>query len=379
MYLSILIPSLYSQGAEYVAACMARGFAEAGHRVDVVVSALQRDLEAQTTDRKPFALSENIRLVYLPHRRARHNILALRQYIKRNRPDIILNNAAPFTPALALARFLLPKTIPTKIVHVEHLGGIGLDAEGNPVQPIPSLQAKFFNTLLHRYAVILVVSQGTGEALNRMTGYPLSRIFTVYNPALDSLSLEKMKASPAHPWLQAKTIPTLIAAGAFCPAKNYPNLLRAFAIARAKCPCRLILFGSGPQKSEYEHLIQELNLQDCVSLPGYTDNLPAEIKAADAFIVSSNIESFSIVLVEALAAGTPVISTDAPYGPPEILQGGKYGILVKRNDPDALADGILQVLNGHAIPPTPEAYERFILANTVKRYEVALATLFPKP
>ena len=113
--------------------------------------------------------------------------------------------------------------------------------------------------------------------------------------------------------------------------------------------------------------------------PGYTDNLPAEIKAADAFIVSSNIESFSIVLVEALAAGTPVISTDAPYGPPEILQNGKYGILVKRNNPDALADGILQVLNGHAIPPTPEAYERFTLPNTVKRYEAALATLFPKP
>lgn len=379
MYLSILIPTLYSQGAEYVAACMARGFAEAGHRVDVVVSALQRDLEAQTTDRKPFALSENIRLVYLPHRRARYNILALRQYIKRNRPDIILNNAAPFTPALALARLLLPREVPTKIVHVEHLGGIGLDSEGNPVHPTPSLRAKLFHALLRRYAAILVVSQGTGEALHRMTGYPLSRIFTVYNPALDDVARKKMQSPPNHPWLVSKSCPTFVAAGAFTIFKNHLNLLRAFAIAHAKRPCRLILFGSGPLKPEYERLVQELNLQDCVSLPGYTDNLPAEIKAADAFIVSSNIESFSIVLVEALAAGTPVISTNAPYGPPEILQNGKYGILVKRNNPDALAAGILQVLNGHAIPPTPEAYERFTLANTVKRYEAALATLFPKP
>lgn len=379
MYLSILIPTLYSQGAEYVAACMARGFAEAGHRVDVVVSALQRDLEAQTTDRKPFALGANIRLVYLPHRRARHNILALRQYIQQNRPDVILNNAAPFTPALALARLLLPKTFPTKVVHVEHLGGIGLDAEGNPIQPRASLRTELFYALLRRYDAILVVSQGTGEALHRLTGYPLSRIFTVYNPALDDVARKKMSAPPSHPWLASKTCPTFVAAGAFCPAKNYPNLLRAFAKVRVQHPCRLVIFGNGPLKSEYERLIKELNLQECVSLPGYTDNLPAEIKAADAFIVSSNIESFSIVLTEALAAGTPVISTDAPYGPPEILQGGKYGILVKRNDPDALAAGILQVLNGHAILPTPEAYERFTLSNTVKRYEAALATLFPKP
>jgi glycosyltransferase involved in cell wall biosynthesis len=90
----------------------------------------------------------------------------------------------------------------------------------------------------------------------------------------------------------------------------------------------LIIFGEGGLRSEYERLIEELGIGDSVSLPGFTNNLPAELKGGACFVVSSLIESFSVVLVEALASGVPVVSTDCPYGPGEILKRGKYGTLV---------------------------------------------------
>ena len=107
-------------------------------------------------------------------------------------------------------------------------------------------------------------------------------------------------------------------------------------------------------------------------LAGHTSNLPAEIKGATAFIVSSNVESFSVVLVEALAAGTPVISTACPYGPPELLQDGKYGTLVPVNNPQALADAIVEQIRNPRQAAPKEAWEPYTVKNVVKAYEKAL-------
>ena len=131
-------------------------------------------------------------------------------------------------------------------------------------------------------------------------------------------------------------------------------------------------------RNEYERLIRDLGIEDSVSLPGFTDNLPAELKGASCFVVSSLIESFSVVLVEALASGVPVVSTDCPYGPGEILQRGKYGILVKNDDVTSLAEGILKVLRGEGIKPPPESYAPFTIDAVVDRYERAMEDVLDK-
>jgi len=372
MYISILITSLYSQGAEYVAASMARGLFAAGHKVDVVVSAVHDEIASANPEKAPFPLTEGIHLVHLPGRRARQNIVALRQYIKRNRPDVVLNNAGPFMLALSLARLLIPWGCKTKIVHVEHSSSVGCDSSC-------SVMSKFFTKircfLLNRYDGVFAVSEGTRLQLCSATGFPLERAFTVYNPAIDVMSQKIMQLPSRHPWLNKKEIPVVVAAGAFCKFKNHLLLIRAFAKVCEVVQCRLIIFGDGPLRSDYENELRKLRIEDKVSLPGYTNQLPAEIKAADVFVVSSDGESFSIVLVEALAAGTPVVSTDAPYGPPEILEYGKYGILVKRGNVDSMSAGIIKALSGYEIVPPKESYERFRIENIVKNYESGLRSI----
>ena len=135
---------------------------------------------------------------------------------------------------------------------------------------------------------------------------------------------------------------------------------------------RLVIFGEGGEREFYLNLIKELGIEDSVNLPGFTDNLPAELKSASGFVVSSKVESFSVVLVEALASGVPVVSTNCPYGPAEILHSGQYGILVNNNDLDALADGITFVLSGKGVAPRPEMVSQYTVGAVVDRYEQAL-------
>ena len=162
-----------------------------------------------------------------------------------------------------------------------------------------------------------------------------------------------------------------VAAGAHVCLKGYDVLIRAFARLADKS-VRLIIFGDGPETDNYRKLIAELGVADRVSLPGYVENLPAEIKAADSFVVSSQSESFSIVLVEALAASTPVVSTNCPLGPPEILQNGKYGIMCAAGDPNSLADALQWVLDGQAIVPPRESWEKYTIENVMDKYECAI-------
>jgi len=373
MKIATLVTSLYSQGAEYVTAAMARGFFAAGHQVDVVVTAVHGDLAKTMTDRKPFALTKGIRLVQLPHRHSRENIWALRNYIRENRPDVFLCNAAPSIYAMILANKLLPRKYRTRIINVEHLSGIGLDAKGNRIYPAgASLKGLMMNALLRQADAIFTVSEGTRLAINRCRDYPLEKIHTVYNPAVDEVTDAKLQLPAMHPWLQDKTMPVFVSAGALTGWKNFELLVRAFARVRTVKPCRLIVFGEGPRRLVLENLALELGIATDVSLPGYTNQLPAEMKAADAFVVSSDVESFSIVLVEAMAAGVAIVSTDAPYGPPEILKNGTFGRLVPRNDCTALARAMTEVLDGKGRVVPQSRVDDFRTENIVRLYERAL-------
>lgn len=191
---------------------------------------------------------------------------------------------------------------------------------------------------------IVAISSGVASDLGRVSGLPPERIATVHN-GVDLRRVEALAASPvADPWFEAGAPPVLLAAGRLAPQKDFPTLLNAFARVRSRREARLVILGEGPERARLERLAADLGIAADLKMPGAVLNPFAYMARARLFVLSSAWEGFGNVLVEALACGCPVVSTDCPSGPGEILDGGAFGRLVPVGDEEALADGILRAL-----------------------------------
>lgn len=375
MKISFIIQDLFQQGAQYVTALMIRGFIAKGYDVDLVVSKVHADLKKRG-DIKPFEIPIETNVTVLPSRKARNNVKAIQKYLLVNQPDAIVAMSSNYTIALALATLLLPGKVKHKCVfaYVEHSGFVGFDLKTMMPARSRHFSIEWFRSLFLKksYNVIMGVSKGTSKALEHHMRCRPNYVVPVYNPVIDDLYWKKLAEAPSHPWIKNKDITTIVAAGAHCEIKNHKCLFEALKLANERVPVRLILFGKGELTDCYQKWINDHNMSDKITLAGHTSNLPAEIHGADAFIISSDLESFSVVLVEALAARVPVISTNCMYGPPELLQNGKFGTLVPTNNPQALADAIIsQVLHPKVAAPK-ESWEPFTVENIVNVYENAL-------
>jgi len=336
-----------------------------GYDVDLVVSKVHQDLVRDRPDLKPFCVPEAVRWINLKDRKASRNIIELARYFRRETPDVVFSMSTNYDEAVGLAMWLCGRGRP-KFLPVEH----GAYMEW-PVRM--RLLQRLRRWAWCRYVDLqLAVSEGVKQALvNVRYRFPEDKVFVVNNPVIDESFWQKQSGIARHPWLKEKTGKVFVAAGSHVAVKRYGMLIRAFAQLTDQST-RLIIFGEGPETGNYKKLISELGIQDRVSLPGFSDNLPAVIKAADAFVVSSKSESFSIVLVEALAVGTPVVSTDCPLGPPEILQHGKYGLMCAVNDINSMTKALQRVLDGDAINPLRESWEKYTLERVMDNYECAI-------
>lgn len=199
--------------------------------------------------------------------------------------------------------------------------------------------------------LIIAVSKGVAEDLASTTGLSLERIKVIYNPVISLDLLEKAEEPVNHPWFTSKEIPVILGAGRFVKQKDFFTLIRAFALVRQHCLARLIIIGQGAEQFELEQLVHDLNLDGEVDFPGFVENPYAYMSKAKVFVLSSAWEGFGNVIVEAMATGTAVVSTDCPSGPAEILENGKYGRLVPVGDFKALAHAILLTLENPIAPP----------------------------
>jgi glycosyltransferase involved in cell wall biosynthesis len=169
----------------------------------------------------------------------------------------------------------------------------------------------------------------------------------VVTPELYRLAEEPLD----HPWFAPGQPPVILGVGRLEPQKDFATLLRAFSTVHADRPCRLVILGEGGQRRELQALAAELGIAADLAMPGFVTNPYAYLRHASLFAFSSRWEGFGNALVEALAVGTPVVSTDCPDGPSEILEGGRFGPLVPVGDHAALADAMRLVLDG---PPAPD-------------------------
>jgi len=136
-----------------------------------------------------------------------------------------------------------------------------------------------------------------------------------------------------------------VAAGRLSPQKDFATLLDAFHQMRRHRQAHLLILGEGPCRGALEAQVSALKLSEDVAMPGFAANPYAFMRHASAFVLSSRHEGMPAVLIEAMACGCPVISTDCPSGPSEILEGGRYGALVPVGDAASLASSMIQTLD----------------------------------
>jgi glycosyltransferase involved in cell wall biosynthesis len=223
---------------------------------------------------------------------------------------------------------------------------------------------------------IVAVSQGVADDLASITGLSAQNIRVIANPVITSGLESSARAAVQLPWPEDDTTPMIVGAGRLTRQKDFPTLIRAFAGLRMKRPCRLMILGEGKDRQALEDLIDALGLADDVRLPGFVENPYAYIRRASLFVLSSRWEGSPNVLTEALALGVPVVATDCPSGPVEILQGGRYGRLVPMGDVDRMTDAMQATLDH---PPEPsflkQAVRAYTVENSSRRYlEVLLGT-----
>lgn len=198
---------------------------------------------------------------------------------------------------------------------------------------------------------VVAVSDGVrADILQRFT-VDASQVVTIYNPVLDESQL-----IPKSPSTGFATPPKIVALGRLARQKGFDILIEA--MRQVPQPWQLEIWGDGEDKSLLQTQIEASGLQDHIRLCGHTSQPLDMLRQADVFVLSSRYEGFGLVLVEALAAGCSIVATDCPHGPREILENGRYGLLVGNENPQALAAGISQALSQAHLYNVVEMLER---------------------
>ena len=217
------------------------------------------------------------------------------------------------------------------------------------------------------------VSCGVSRELARLRGMSYDRIHTIYNPVVSEDLLRRAHEPVDHPWLTEPGPPVVLAIGRLHKQKDFSTLLVAFAQLQTRRSARLIVLGKGPLLGDLRSLAHELRIAEHVEFHGFVANPYAFLARASLFVLSSRHEGLANVLVEAMACGCPVVSTDSPFGPGEILEGGRWGELVPVGNSEALAVAMARALDN---PPQRDALRKrasfFSVENAVGRYEELL-------
>jgi glycosyltransferase involved in cell wall biosynthesis len=361
--LALFMPSFAGGGAERVFLDIGRGFAERGVAVDLVLVKDEGPLAGQVPD--------GVRVVPLGARRAVTSVPALRRYLRRVRPEAMLTALTHANIVAVAAREAA--RVPTRIAVTEHLPpSTWVEASVRREAPLmPRLMR-----LAYGRAAVIAVSGGVADDLARRTGIARDRIHVIYNPVVIE-RIAARAAGPPPPGLPAGAGPLVLAVGRLTRQKDFPTLLRAFARLGAERGVRLAILGEGEERPALEALMAELRIGDRVALPGFVENPYPAFRSAALLAMSSRWEGLPTVLLEAVSLGVPVVSTDCPSGPSEILAGGRFGRLVPMGDPGALADAIASALDDPLRPP-PEAAAPYRLDAVVDAYAEVLG-LEPAP
>lgn len=359
--LALFIPSFSGGGAERVMITLANSFSARSMQVDLIVLSANGPYIKEV---KP-----EVRVVELKAARAIAGIRPLSAYLRDNKPDVLLVTMRHTAICAYFARRLAGMTNRTALFVREAISpsfdriNTGLSAR----------VMRLFLRLMYKNvdAVISTTPQMTQELASC---YAFKQLHTIGNPVVT----EQFKALMADvkcckfPWPDDDKV--VIAAGRMVQQKDFKTLIDAFAIANREITSRLVILGEGELRQQLEAQIDELELKDRVWLPGFVENPIAYMVSSNAFVMSSLMEGLPNVLIQALCCGIPVVSTRCPTGPEDLLENGKYGMLVDVGDTHAMARCIVETLRYEKLSSERSAFfsNRYNVDNIIDQYSKIL-------
>lgn len=357
--IAIFLPSLEGGGAERVMAILANGFVSRGYRVDLVLA----------TASGPYLpwVDARVRVVDLGSGSILRSAMPLARYLRTHHPRALLAALSHANVIALVAHRLVGST--ARIVVSERLS---LAAARRHHRSFRDRAIRALMRPCYRRADrVVVVAKAMIAELESRLGLPRERLECIYNPVVDN-ALAAAAAQPCdHPWMSDTAhTPVVLGCGRLSAQKDFATLVEAFRIVRSRRPARLIILGEGEDRAALEAQVRAGGIAGDVDLPGFVENPFAYMSRTSVFVLSSRYEGMPGALIQAMACGARVVSTNCPTGPDEILEDGRWGELVPMGDARAMADAVERVLAARSPDPRkramafeePEAVTRYLAA-----------------
>jgi glycosyltransferase involved in cell wall biosynthesis len=331
---------------------VASAFQEAGCRVDLVVVRKEGPLLKDVPSR--------IRVVSLDCGHLRYALWPLIRYLRCECPEAVM---ATLTSTSMLA------------VVACKLSGVGSRIVLRQASAFGRRQRRWLIRRVYPYADAFIAQSGSmADDLIRIVGLPSQKVTTIRNPAFRPEIITRAAEPVGHPWFSKREAPVVIGVGRLARAKGFDVLLDAFAKVRALHPCKLVILGEGDAREKLQTQAERLGLKADVWMPGFVDNPFKYVVRSDVFVLSSRLDPCPNVLVEALAVGTPVVSTRCVGGASEILEDGRWGTLVPIGDSEAMAEAIRQNIESpaHTRSELSEYAQTFDYRSVAREYMAVL-------
>lgn len=330
MKLTIFLWYLESGGTEKGRVRIGEELCRRGYDVDIVCIGEAKDVEKSEYRSNVHCLGAKRGLTSFP---------LIYRYLSNEKPDIILTalNELNIIPIISNS---WAGDVP--ILASFHTN-IGSSLSGSSMFTRPVIEYLLKNRL-SEVAKVITVSKGNGQDLEEITGH-LENMTVIHDPIIPSDIQNRGNEAIKHEWFRNDDIQVILgAAGKLIKAQDFPTLIRSFSKIQNDINGRLIILGEGPEREFLEKVIIENGLSEFVELPGFVDNPYPYFKNSDVFVLSSKWQALPNSMVESMAFGTPIVSTDCPSGPREILNDGELGQLVPIGAEEEMAEAIVTEL-----------------------------------
>lgn len=350
---AIFVPSLRGGGAERVMVTLANGFTERGLAVDLVLA----KAEGPYLDE----VCADVRIVDLDASRVLFSLPKLIGYLRRERPVAMLSALSHANIIAIVARSIA--RVPMRLV-VSERGVPFSKGDGSPKMRLVHKAMKFLYPLADK---IVPVSHDVAKVLIKYFNLNEEKINVINNP-IDIGKINKLiKDEPDHKFISTGNY-TIVSVGRLEEIKGYDTILKSMSIIGKNSGFRLLILGEGSLRADLIGLAKSLDVQDVVDFVGFQKNPFGWISASDVYVLSSRSDAMPNAMLQALACGVPVVSTDCPGGPSEILDGGRWGRLVPVDDAVALAKAIQEARDDPEPPDGKIRAADFDVKNIVSKY-----------